>query len=521
MAEQQTDPYKQKFRPEDAALEKEVDAALGGMSMDDLYGFDKPVPAVPQPGGDAPAVAGGDGPRPTPPPGSGMHHRGMRRGRVTQVTKDDVFIDFGGKSQGVAPMQHFQTEPKVGDEMDFVVDRYDEREGLLLLMPKGAASANVSWETLEIGQLVEGNVTGMNKGGLELDVKGMRAFMPAGQVDLYFQKDISTFIGQKMKAEVTQFDARAKNLVLSRRNLLEREKEEARQKLMAELEEGQTRRGTVRSVMDFGAFVDIGGADGLLHVSEMSWKRGQKPSDFVKEGDIVEVKIIKLDKASGKMSLSLKQAMSDPWSGVETRYGVGTTLTGRITKVEPFGAFVEVEEGLEGLLPVSEMSWQRIRHPSDVVKVGDTVKLVVLSIDPAARRMSFSLKQAGPDPWSTVKDRFAQDMVVSGKVTRVVDFGAFVELEPGLEGLVHISELANSRVRAAGDVVKPGQDVQVRVLEIDKDARRVSLSLRRATEPQGAATGGATAGVGASAPAVPAAPAKKKKRPELRGGLDF
>src|SRR5688500_18194677 len=510
MAEQQTDPFKEKFRPADSALDKEVDAALGGVSIDDLYGFGEAPPAVPQ-GGDVPAVAGAPG---AGGAGGGASNRNMRRGRVVQVTKDDVFIDFGGKSQGVAPMQHFETEPKVGDAMEFVVDRYDQREGLLLLMPKGSASTQVSWETLEIGQVVEGTVTGMKKGGLELEVKGMRAFMPAGQVDLYFQKDISTFIGQKMKAEVTQFDARAKNLILSRRNILEREKEEARQKLLEEIAEGQTRRGTVRSVTDFGAFVDLGGADGLLHVSEMSWKRGQKPSDFVKLGDIVDVKIIKLDKASGKMSLSLKQAMADPWSGAETRYAVGTTLTGRVTKVEPFGAFVEAEEGLEGLLPVSEMSWQRIRHPSDVVKVGDTVKLVVISLDPVQRRMSFSLKQAGPDPWSTVKDRFAVDMVVAGKVTRVVDFGAFVELEPGLEGLVHISELASTRVRAAGDVVKPGQEVQVRVLEIDKDARRVSLSLRRAAEPQRTAT--ATAG--AAAPAAPAAPVKKKKRPELRGG---
>jgi small subunit ribosomal protein S1 len=509
MAEQQTDPLKEKFRPDDTDLDKEVNAALDGVSIDDLYGFGGAPPAVPQ-GGDLPAVAAG---------GSGAGHatgpKTMRRGRVVQVTKDDVFIDFGGKSQGVAPMQHFEVEPKVGEEMEFVVDRYDQREGLLLLMPKGSASTNVSWETLEVGQVVEGNVTGVNKGGLEVDVKGMRGFMPAGQVDLYFQKDISTFIGQKLKAEVTQFDPRAKNLVLSRRNILEREKEEARQKLMEELEEGQTRRGTVRNVMDFGAFVDLGGADGLLHVSEMSWKRGQKPSDFVKLGDIVDVKIIKLDKASGRMSLSLKQAMADPWSGAETRYGVGTTLTGRVTKVEPFGAFVEAEEGLEGLLPVSEMSWQRIRHPSDVVKVGDTIKLVVLSIDPAQHRMSFSLKQAGPDPWSTVKDRYALDMVVTGKVTRVVDFGAFVELEPGLEGLIHISELANTRVRAAGDVVKPGQEVSVRVLEIDKDARRVSLSLRRAVETAPAAA------AGMAATAAPAAPAKKKKRPELRGGLDF
>jgi len=200
---------------------------------------------------------------------------------------------------------------------------------------------------------------------------------------------------------------------------------------------------------------------------------------------------------------------------VETKYAAGSTVTGRVTKIEPFGAFIEIEEGIEGLLPVSEMSWQRIRHPSDVVKVGDTIKLVVLSLDPTQKRMSFSLKQAGPDPWSTVKDRYALETVVTGKVTRVVDFGAFVELEPGLEGLVHISELDNRRVRAASDVVKPGQEVKARIMEIDKDSRRISLSVRRAVEPEKPAT------AAPEAAAAAAAPAKKKKRPELRGGLDW
>jgi small subunit ribosomal protein S1 len=262
--------------------------------------------------------------------------------------------------------------------------------------------------------------------------------------------------------------------------------------------------------MDYGAFVDLGGVDGLLHVSEMSHRRGAHPSDFVKVGDLIDAKIIKLDKETGKMSLSLKQAMPDPWANIESKYPVGTALTGRVTRIESFGAFIEVEEGLEGLLPVSEMSWQRIRHPSDVVKEGDTIKLVVISMDPAQKRMSFSLKQAGPDPWSQVKEKYAVDMVVAGKVTRVVDFGAFVELEPGLEGLVHISELAANRVRAASDVVKPGQEIQVRILEIDKDARRISLSIRRADE------------LAAPAPVTAPAPsAKKKKKPELRGGLDW
>lgn len=493
-----SDELKQKFRPDQTALDAEIDAALSGVAMDDLYGFNKPQ-ASPH------AASPGHIPQ-----------KGFRRGKIVNLSKDDAFVDFGGKSQGVVSLVQFlNTEPpKVGDEFEFHVERYDEREGLLILTRKGAMASNVNWETLEIGQVVEGTVTGMNKGGLEVDVKGMRAFMPSGQVDLYFQKDISVFIGQRIKAEVTQFDAHAKNLIVSRRNVLEREKEEARVKLMAELSEGVMRRGTIRSVTDFGAFVDLGGVDGLLHVSEMSFRRGRHPSEFVKVGDMVDVKVIKIDKETGKLSLSLKGAMVDPWVGAETKYPVGAAITGRIMKVENFGAFVEVEEGLEGLLPVSEMSWQRIRHPGDVVKEGDTMRLVVIGLDPSARKLTFSLKQAGPDPWKDVKDKYAVDQAVSGNVTRVVDFGAFVEIEAGLEGLVHISELDSKRVRAASDVVKPGQEVKVRILEIDPEARRMSLSIRKAHE---------AAPTAAQSPSpVPESPKKSnKKRPPLKGGLDW
>jgi small subunit ribosomal protein S1 len=249
--------------------------------------------------------------------------------------------------------------------------------------------------------------------------------------------------------------------------------------------------------------------DGLLHVSEMSFKRGVKPSDLVKVGDVLDVKVTKLDRESGKMSLSLKQARGiDPWLDAATKYAVGTQITGRVTKVESFGAFIEVEEGLEGLLPVSEISWQRVKSPSEVLKDGDTLRLVVISVDPHAKRMSFSLKQAGPDPWKTANERYATDMVVPGTVTRIVDFGAFVELEPGLEGLVHVSELSDQRVRSPGDVVKMGQQVNVRVLELDPQGRRISLSLKSAYVLPTPAAG-----------ATPA-PAKKKKI-QLRGGLDF
>jgi small subunit ribosomal protein S1 len=495
------DSYKQKFRPDQSALDKEVDAALAGMSLDELYAYDKPKAEQAAPGSPEAAAQ------------AALAARGLRRGKVVSVTKDDVFLDLAGKSPGVCPLIQFEAEPKLGEEYDFSVDRYDDKEGILILTRAGALNTKVSWENLEVGQVVEGTVTGVNKGGLELEVKGMRAFMPLGQIDIFFQKDVSVFIGQKMQAEVTKFEKNAKNLVLSRRAILEREKEQKRQEMIGTIEVGQMRQGTVRSIMDFGAFVDLGGIDGLIHVSEMSHRRGQHPSAFVKEGDLVDVKIIKFDKETGKLGLSLKQARPDPWIGADQRYATGMTITGRVARVESFGAFIEVEEGIEGLLPVSEMSWQRIRHPGDVVKEGDTIKLVVLQIDLNAKRLTFSLKQAGPDPWSTVKEKYAIDTNVTGKVTRLVDFGAFVELEPGLEGLVHISELDSRRVRTAGDVVKVGQEVKVRVLEIDKDARRVSLSLRRANE--------AVAPAAAAAAPEPAASAKKKKRPELRGGLDW
>jgi small subunit ribosomal protein S1 len=501
------DPLKEKFRPDaDADLDREINEALGGMSVEQIEAQGKP----PAPAHDADAHAAA----------AAMAAKGIRRGRIVNIRKGDVLVDLGGKSQGIISELQFDDEPPVvGKEYDFTVERYDPAEGLVVLSRRmaGAVQHSVNWENIEVGTLVEGTVTGMNKGGLELQVKGMRAFMPSGQVNLFFEKDISVYLGQKLVVEVTQADALTHNLVVSRRNVLEKEKEEAKKKLLEEIEEGQSRRGTVRSVTDFGAFVDLGGADGLVHVSELSYRRVKHPSEVVKVGDQVDVKVLKIDKASGKLSLSMRQALPDPWTDAATKYDVGAQVNGKVARVENFGAFVELEEGVEGLLPVSEMSWQRIRSPKDVVKPGDTVRLVVIALDPAQRKMTLSLKQAGPDPWKEAAEKFAPDQIVTGKVTRVVDFGAFVELEPGLEGLAHISELSNQRVRTAADAVKPGQEVRVRILEIDKDARRVSLSVRRAIEapppsPEQLA-------------AIEAQKKKKaereKKRAELKGGLDF
>jgi small subunit ribosomal protein S1 len=372
----ESEQYKTKFRPAAKdSLDAQLDAALGGMSETELYGQDKQS---------APST------------------KGTRLGRVVSVGKDDLFVDFGGKSQGIASLVQFEEIPEVGAELEFIVERYDPREGLLILSRPGAAAGSVTFETLIVGQIVEGTVTGVNKGGLEVDVKGMRAFMPAGQVEIFHVPDLSQFLNQRMTAEVTQVEREGRNIVLSRRNILEREREEQKKKLLAELAPEQIRRGTVRSVMDYGAFVDLGGVDGLLHVSELSFRRVRNPGELVKAGDVLDVKILKIDRETGKISLSLKQARGvDPWTTAAERYSVGAQLTGRVTKVENFGAFIEVEEGIEGLLPASEMSYTRFRHPSELVKEGDTLKLMVISIDPVARRLSFSHKQvmaAAPEP---------------------------------------------------------------------------------------------------------------------------
>lgn len=496
------DQLKEKFRPDqDAALEAQVNAAMEGISLDQLY---------------AQADAG------APAQSPDQQASRTRTGRIVSVdqAKGEVFVDFGGKSQGIAQVAQFEELPAVGQELEFTVERFDQSEGLLIVTRKGAVASNVTWENLEVGQVVEGLVTAMNKGGLELSIKNMRAFMPAGQVNLYFEKDISVYLGQKMTVEVIQFDRESRKLVVSRKTILEREREAAREKAMQELVPGAVVRGTIRSVMDYGAFVDLGGVDGLVHVSEITHRRGAKPSDFVKVGDVVDVKILRIDKESGKIGLSLKQTMADPWTGAENKYAVGTQLTGRVARLAPFGAFVEVEEGLEGLLPISEMSWNRIKHPSDMLKEGDTIKLVVINLDVANKKIGFSLKQAGPNPWAEAAAKYAADATVTGTVTRVVDFGAFVELEPGLEGLIHISELSDQRVRAAGDAVKAGQQVQVRVLEVDPKSRRVSLSLKQAGA-RGDAIRAAAKAADEKAEAEKRRREERRKNKPLKGGLEW
>lgn len=492
MTQNAHDQAKEKFRPDaDPDLNNQIEAAMAGADVDALM-----------------ATGSGESEGRT-------RIQGDTKGVVARVdmVKGDVLVELDGKNQGIASIDSFELLPSVGDTVEFTVDRFDQQEKIYVLVKKGSASTSVAWDSLRNGQIIEGTVTGVNKGGLELEIGSVRGFMPMGQVDVQFHKDVSVFLGQRLKAEVTKVDRRAKNLILSRRNLIEKERAESKAKLFEELEEGQTRRGTVTSVADYGAFVDIGGADGLIHVSELSHRRGTKATDLIHTGDVVDVKITKFDKMTGKIGMSLKQLMADPWQGAEGKFGVGMPVSGRVVKIESFGAFVELEEGLEGLLPISEISYTRVKSVSEVLKENDILRLVVIALDVNARRISLSLKQAGEDPWKTAGDKFYRGETYEGTVARTVDFGAFVELAPGLEGLIHISELSDQRIRSTTDVVKVGQGVQVRVLEVDGEKRRIALSLKQANRP--------VPELATTPEVVSVTPTKKKKPKVLRGGLEW
>ena len=431
---------------------------------------------------------------------------------IVDVTDNDVFLSFGVRSQAVVPRANFgKKEPlEKGRRVDLVIERFDADQGLHIAARKGA-SQRATWTSLVKGMIVEGRITGMNKGGLEMDLQGIRAFMPASQTDITQLKDISTLLNTKVKAVVLEVDRRNKNVLVSRRRAQEMELIEQRDKLLGEIEVGQVRKGIVGNITDFGAFVNLGGVDGLVHISDIAWGTVEKVSDVLTPGQEVEVKILKIDQKRDRISLSIKQTLPDPWVGVEDRYEVGTSVKVRIVRLADFGAFAELEPGIDGLIPISEMSWTRIRSVSDAYSVGDMVDAVVIRVEPKKRRIAMSTKQASPDPWKEVLESFPAKSLIKGKVTRLADFGVFVELVPGVEGLIHISELSHERVRTCGDVVKEGEEIEARVLGVDLEQRRISLSIRAVADDPRATQ--------AEREAAPKKTPKKRKKP-LRGGLD-
>ncbi len=485
----------------DAEVEQELAAALEGQSVEQL--MEQAAGATHAVEAEAGAEAGAE-PKDAPAPHFDAE---LKRGRILRIDRDDVFVELAGldgRLQAVVPLRQFDRPPRPGSIMEFVVDRIDEQEGLIHLSREGAISA-ATWEHLTKGAVVEARVTGANKGGLELEmVGGIRAFMPASQVDWGHVEDLQPFVGQKLHALVHDVDRRARKVIISRRRFLEHEKERNRLRTWATLAEGQSVSGKVTSLMPYGAFVDLGGVDGLLHITDMSYARIRKPEEVVKVGDEVQVVVLKLDQEKKRVRLGLKQTQADPWEAVEGTIHQGAQVSGTVQRIADFGAFVEIMPGVEGLLPASEVSWRRNARVADEVQVGQALRLAVIALDLENRRVTLSLKQAQGDPWMGAEHKFASGSIVEGKVKSTTDFGAFVELEPGVEGLVHISALSHQRVAAVEDVVKVGEVRQFRVLDVDEEKHKISLSIKaldesapaaeerpeRSANPRGARTGG-------------------------------
>ncbi|HEX9818243.1 MAG TPA: 30S ribosomal protein S1 [Methylomirabilota bacterium] len=409
------------------------------------------------------------------------------RGRVVHVGSSEVLVDVGYKSEGAIPIEEFHRHgglPKVGDEIEVYLEAKEDSEGLIVLSKDKADKIKV-WDAItqahEKGSPVEGRVVEVVKGGLSVDV-GVKAFLPGSQVDLRPVKNLASMIGQSIRARVIKLNRRRGNVVLSRRAVLEEEREEKKKHTLEVLAEGMVLTGTVKNITDYGAFIDLGGIDGLLHVTDMSWGRVGHPSEIFQVGDQVEVVVLHFDRESGRVSLGYKQKSSDPWERVEQTYAPGTRARGRVVSLTNYGAFVELEAGVEGLVHVSEMSWtRRVRHPSKLVNVGDEVEVIVLDVNRGAKRISLGMKQVEADPWATIDERYRVGTRVAGKVRNLTDFGAFIELEPGVDGLLHISDMSWTRnVGHPSEVLKKGQEIETQILNIDRDNKRISLGLKQA-----------------------------------------
>ncbi|MEJ5377986.1 MAG: 30S ribosomal protein S1 [bacterium] len=410
------------------------------------------------------------------------------QGRVVQVGKEHVMVDVGYKCEGQIPIQEFQGEDgkvtvREGDTIEVLLESRDDEEGVIVLSKAKADKIKV-WEEVrrayEAGGSVEGRIVGRVRGGLSVDI-GVLAFLPGSQVDIRPVRNLERFIGQTCRFRVLKYNRRRSNIVLSRRALLEEERAQTREKTLSTLEEGMLVRGVVKNITEYGAFVDLGGVDGLLHITDMSWGRVKHPSEVVQVGQELEVKVLQFDKEKERVSLGLKQTMEDPWSRVEERYGVGSRHQGRVVSIADYGAFVELEKGVEGLVHVSEMSWtKRLRHPSKVVSVGDEVDVVVLGVDPGRRRISLGMKQLKPNPWVTVAEKYPVGTILQGRIRNITEFGIFIGLDEGIDGMVHVSDISwTKRIKHPGEIFKKGQEVQAIVLHIDQENERFSLGIKQ------------------------------------------
>lgn len=418
-------------------------------------------------------------------------------GTVVFVTNDGVMVDIGARTEAVIPFNQLTEENlseeelknllKPGDTVTAYVVRADLENGQVVLSKK-RAEADQSWVKIqalyEQGEPVMVQVKEKVKGGLVATIEGLRAFLPASQVDLKRTPDLDEYVGQSFLVKIIELNRKKGRIILSRRTVLEAEQKAARSQVLASLKEGEVVEGQVVEVTDFGVFVALGGVDGLVHRSEITWGRFNHPRGVVQKGQTVKAKVLSVDTERERVNLSMKALTQDPWLTVSEKYPVGSRLTGKVVGLTQFGAFVEVEPGLEGLIHISELSWtKRPKHPGEILKEGQEVEAQVLRIDPEERRLSLGLKQTQPDPWKSLPDRYPPGTPIKGKVTGLTDFGVFVEIEPGIEGLIHVSELAYERVEKPSEIFKKGDEVEAAILQIDPVEQRISLSRKRLLPP--------------------------------------
>jgi small subunit ribosomal protein S1 len=411
-------------------------------------------------------------------------------GTVLLITRDNVIIDINYKCEGQVPLAEFldhegNVTAKEGDEVDVYFEGTETENGTVMLSHAKAEKFKI-WRELERAfqqeTPVEGVILGKVKGGLQVDI-GVPAFLPGSHVDLRPARNLDRYVGQRGRFQILKFNRARGNVVVSRRSVIERERASLKEQTLKVLEEGVILEGTVKNITDYGAFVDLGGIDGLLHITDMAWGRLQRPSEVVKVGDKVKVVVLKYDPSRERVSLGMKQIMPDPWTKAAESYPVGARFRGKVVSVTDYGAFVELEKGVEGLIHVSEMSWsKRAVHPSKVVNVADYVEVQVLGVDEANRRISLGLKQTEPNPWQALVERHPVGSQVSGKVKSITDFGVFVEIEPGIDGLVHISDLSwTKKVRHPSELYQKGDQVEAVVLGIEVEHERVSLGIKQLT----------------------------------------
>ena len=410
------------------------------------------------------------------------------KGKVVRISGTEVVVDVGLKSEGYIAVNEWDDpgEIDVGDEIEVLLEQVESDTGTIILSKRKADRIR-GWERVltncQEGQKVSGKVVRKIKGGLLVDI-GVPVFLPASQVDTRRPGDVGEFIGKTIEAVVLKIDTERRNIVVSRRKLIETERNEAKSKLMSEIEIGQIREGTVKNIADFGAFIDLGGIDGLLHITDMSWDRIGHPSEMLKIDEKIKVKVLSIDKDKEKIALGLKQTQENPWDAVEQKYPIGAKIRGSVVNLTNYGAFVKLEGGIEGLVHISEMSWtRRITHPSEMLTVGQEIDVIVLEINKAKQEISLGIKQTETNPWTRVAEKYPPNTVVTGKVRNLTNYGAFIEIEEGIDGLLHVSDMSwTKKVSHPSEMIKKGDEVRCVVLSVDQEKQRIALGLKQLTE---------------------------------------